>query len=81
MRVLRSPTGIWKGKSREASIMAKKIHQPHISDGKVPVCTSQAAESEDESEEDQGENDVGSERADEVNQTQHAHKDEEEACC
>jgi hypothetical protein len=52
-----------------------------ISDGKVPVCTSQAAESEDESEEDQGENDVGSERADEVNQTQHAHKDEEEACC
>jgi hypothetical protein len=38
-----------------------------VSDGKVPVCTSQAAESEDEGEENQGEDDVGSKRADEVN--------------
>jgi hypothetical protein len=40
-----------------------------IGDGKVPVCTSQAAESEDECEEDHSEDDVGSKRADEVDQT------------
>jgi len=32
-----------------------------VGDGKVPVCTSQAAESKDEGEEDQGKDDVGSE--------------------
>ncbi|KAH0357779.1 hypothetical protein KCU83_g2, partial [Aureobasidium melanogenum] len=35
MKVLRSPTGSWKGKSRAASMMAKKIHQPHMSVTKV----------------------------------------------
>lgn len=51
-----------------------------VSDGKVPVCTGQAAESEDEGEEDQGKDNVGPERADEVDQTQQSHEDQEETC-
>ena len=37
----RSPTGMLNGKSREASMMAKKIHQPAMDVAKVkapPAC-------------------------------------------
>ncbi|KAG9680043.1 hypothetical protein KCU87_g25, partial [Aureobasidium melanogenum] len=69
MKVLRSPTGSWKGKSRAASMMAKKIHQPHMSvtkvsapaASKVPVSTGQTAKCEDQGEEDHGEDDVDEE--------------------